>query len=118
VLKIENNNYIYFKLNKEKAKYFLNDSINLLKNIKDCYSSYEIEDILLNNFEDLSYYWREKIVDIDYIRDGYGFYIESIYENEEIKKFFEYLKNDDPQSDYYAGFKELFKELKKESDAK
>ncbi len=101
--------YAYFALNKARAKYFQNDSIKLLVNVKDSYSTLEIEDVLLNHFEDLNMYRINNLIGIDYLENGFFAYIESIYKNAQIQKLLNWLKADLGENDSYIGFEELHK---------
>jgi hypothetical protein len=100
--------YSYFGLNKEKARNFQNDSIKLLLNIKETYSSYEIEDFLLNHFEDLNLYRKNKIIGPDYLYNGFAWYIESTFENDQIKKLLDWLDTGPGLHDSYKGFREMY----------
>ncbi|MCX6253312.1 MAG: hypothetical protein NTV31_02420 [Bacteroidia bacterium] len=103
--------YPYFKLNKEKAKHFQNDSISLLSNVKDSYTTLEIEDILLNHFEDLNMYRINKIIGDDYLYNGFSSYVELVFENNEIQKMLNWLNTQSGSNDSYTGFRDLFKFL-------
>jgi len=102
----------YFALNKRRAKYFQNDSINLLDKVKDSYSTLEIEDMLLNHFEDLNMYRINKLIGSDYLDDGFSAYIESIYENAQIKKLLNWLESEAGEKDSYNGFRDIYTFLK------
>jgi hypothetical protein len=102
----------YFSLNNKKAKYFQNDSINLLTKVKKTYSTLEIEDILLNHFEDLNLYRKNKVIGADYLYNGFSGYIENVYKNTQIQKLIDWLKTDVGANDSYAGFIELHDFLK------
>lgn len=102
----------YFLLNKERARYFQNDSINLLGNVKSSYSTLEVEDLLLNNFEDLNMYRINKLIGSDYLDDGFSAYIESIYKNAQIQKLIKWLVSEEGENDSYSGFKDIYTFLK------
>ena len=76
--------FAYFTIDTSKIKVlkkkFPNDFI------KTNYTAYEIDSYLLNHFNDLGHFYKSGILDIDDIDDGFDYYVENIYENEQIKK--------------------------------
>jgi hypothetical protein len=100
--------FSYFALNCKKAKYFQNDTINLLTKAKITYSTLEIEDILLNHFEDLNMYRKHKIIANDYLYNGFSGYFDYVYKNVQIQKLIAWLKTDIGGNDSYAGLTELY----------
>jgi hypothetical protein len=106
----------FFQLDREKATYFQNDSIKLLGNVKDFYTTFEIEDKLLNHFEDLNLYRKNGIIGFDYLESGFAWYVEATFENSEIQKLLFWLNSEPDISESYTGFQELyyfFKDYKK-----
>ena|GEM_PF-2150374 len=61
-----------------------------LTNIPLSYQSNQMDE-LLQNFEDLGLYEKKGLIDIDYIDEGYDFYIESVWENKEIGAYIRWL---------------------------
>lgn len=57
------------------------------------YSAHEFDYCLLGYFEDLGTYEDKGLIDIDMIYDGFSWYMETILENKEIKKYLESEKN-------------------------
>jgi len=108
----------YFSLNKERVKYFQNDSIKLLPNVKDSYTTYEIEDLILNHFEDLNLYRKNGLIDDEYLYNGYTWYVESMYENKQIVKLLEWMNSGSEKNDSYSGFKELYLFIQKYENVK
>lgn len=122
------NNLLKFQVAKDTSKnlelpYFLVDTLAMssigkgidglfLKN-KIMYSELEVEDLLLNHFEDLSLYKEKGIIDLDYIYTGFSFYIESTYENRAIQLYIKWIRTSKRDKDSYTGFEELYEDLRK-----
>lgn len=100
--------FSYFKLDKVNAKHFQNDSIKLLPNIKESYSTYEVEDYLLNHFEDLNMYRKNGIIGPEYLYNGFAWYVESVFENKDIQKLLDWLNTGTGLNDSYIGFREIY----------
>jgi hypothetical protein len=58
-----------------------------------------VENSLLNHFDDLGQFYKEGVLDIDYIYNGFDYYIESIHENEQVKKYLKWLRDDESSKD-------------------
>ena len=109
----QNIDYVYFALNKERAKIFVNDSLNLLESTKDVYSQYEIDDLLLSPFDDLETYLLNKMINLEYAYSGFGWYVETIFENHEIQKYLKWMRSDKESKDEYKNVDDLYKKFKK-----
>jgi hypothetical protein len=98
----------YFKIKKDIA--------NQLKGIvsidpeKTGYSAFEIDDFLLGYFDDIGWYRKGRIIDLDSIEQTFGYYVIACYENEEIQKYL----NDEDNKCKYSDFKFIYDKLKKD----
>jgi len=72
------------------------------------YSAFEVDDLLLGFFDDLGWYQKQGLIDLDTIKQAFGYYICSSYENEQLKK---YLADEDNEGKY-GDFRYLYNELK------
>jgi hypothetical protein len=72
------------------------------------YSAFEIDDLLLGPLDDIGWYENRGLIDMETIREMFGYYIYECYENQEIQK---YLK-EDCNEDKYENFKRLAKFIK------
>ena len=106
-----NTSFSYFQVDKKKLMYFQNYSLDILKNTQSNYSSLEIEDIILNHFEDLNIYRINNIVGDDYLYNGFYAYVESVYKNTQIQKLITWLNTESGNKDSYSGFQDLYKFL-------
>ncbi len=102
----------YFIIDDSKLKLISNSSLNLIGSMKKIYTAYEIDDYLLSHFEDLGLYKKKELLDIDYIYNGFDWYIECIYENKEIQKYLKWTTNDESSADSYDDFMYIYQELK------
>jgi hypothetical protein len=81
------------------------------------YSAYEIDELLLGHFEDLGLFYKKNLMDIEFIYSGFSYYIEEIHENDEIKKYIEWSRENEGDEDDYAedtfeDFDLIFKKVK------
>jgi hypothetical protein len=51
------------------------------------YSAYEIDELLLGHFEDLGLFCKKGLMDIEFIDEGFGYYIEEMHKNEQIQNY-------------------------------
>jgi hypothetical protein len=90
----------------EKAK-------DTLKNIltgRTEFSSYEMDDFLLQHFEDLGLLYKKDIICITDVDQLFGYYVVLSFENCEIKKYIEWARQDD--KDIYSNFEYVYHKLK------
>ena len=83
---------------------------------KEIYTTYDIDDELLGHFEDIGNYEKAGLLYIQMVYEGFVSYIESIWENEAIKAYIDWLNSDG--DDVYEGFRYIYNKLKSYSDAK
>jgi len=108
----KNDDIIYFEVEEEKIK---NQPERIKKRLqsKKIYSSYDVDDILLGPLEDIGLFLRKKIIKIEMTYPEFGYYVMRVYENEEIKKYIEYLRKEEENRDAYENLEFLYNECKK-----
>jgi len=104
----------------ERFAYFSVKSINnpemnkalmdIMVDGKESVSSFEMDDFLLQHLEDVGFLYRKRIVDIIDVEQLFGYYIVTIFESGEVKKYIDWAKEDDP--DIYSNFEYVYHELK------
>ncbi len=108
IIKTDNDEFGYFEV--------LSDS-DLYKNMpaefnnKLKFTTYEIDDYLLMHLEDLGIYLKKKIVTLVDVDELFGFYIECIGNNPEIKKYIEWARKEGEDDKIYEHFDELYEKL-------
>ena len=110
------NDIVYFEVDEEKLKDWP-DEIKKDLTAKKFYISYEVDDILLGPLEDVGLYLKRKIIEIEMTYPEFGWYVKRIYENEEIKKYVEYLRKKEGE-DVYENLEFLYNKCKKFKEAK
>ena len=82
-----------------------------LKDLKNKYSGYEIDDNLLGYFEDIAGFIDRGILDFEHAYEGFDLYIETIWENREIKK---YIDSERARygNDVWSGFEDIYNRMK------
>jgi hypothetical protein len=75
---------------------------------KDGYSAFDVDDLLLGHFEDIAWYERRKLIDINAIHSTFGYYITASFKNEEIQKYLNYKDNEGK----YGDFRRLAEQLR------
>src|ERR1035438_10509094 len=92
--------------------FFLIDN-KLLSDNKILYSDTEIQDLLLNPLEDIGLFYTNKSLSEKFIYEGFRYYIITVYENEQIKKYIDSLNKRDPtDNDYYSKLKDMYDRMK------
>jgi hypothetical protein len=72
-------------------------------------SSYEVDDFLLQHLEDIGFLYKKKLITIKNVDQLFGYYIESVFESSEIKKYVAWARaNDD---DIYSNFEFVYNDL-------
>jgi hypothetical protein len=79
-------------------------------------SSYEMDDFILMHLEDLGFLYRKGEVGIEDIDQLFGYYIEVVWENTEIRKYINWTRGIDP--DIYSNFEYVYHKLKVHTDEK
>jgi hypothetical protein len=90
-----------------------------LSKIKYHYTAYEIDDLLLGHFEDLGLFCKKKLMDIEFIYEGFDYYIEGIHENKQIQNYLDWIRDnketkegEEAEEDIYDNFDYLFNKVK------
>jgi hypothetical protein len=81
--------------------------------VKTNYSAYDVDNYILNPLDELGQLYKRNILDIDYIYDGFGYYVESVYENVQIQKYIEWVRADENSKDTFENFDYIYNEIKK-----
>lgn len=112
------NDFIEFRGNKEDGKdyesYFVikKDSINLLNENFSAFIEFakksfytihiqEMDDYVLGYLNDIGEYYKNGIIDIDYIFNSFGYYLVNVSQNTAIKEYIEWDRNPNKQRDQY-----------------
>jgi hypothetical protein len=93
----------YFKINEDIARQLHGIIENNQQ--KTGYSAFEMDDLLLGHFEDIAWYEGRKLIDLETIREMFGYQILACYENAEIQKYLSHKCN----KGNFANFKRLAK---------
>ena len=94
----------YFKVEKDKVK-----QLNLPKNleeellIRDIYSAYEIDDLLLGHFEDLGIFEQQGVLNIEMVYEEFSWYLGTVWDNCAISKYIHKSRKEDG-ADIYDKF--------------
>jgi hypothetical protein len=75
------------------------------------YLTQEIDDFLLQHFEDASLLEINGVITLYDVDQNFGYYLETCFDNEEIKKYIKWCRKDD--NDIYARLEELYNKLHK-----
>ena len=112
---IEKGDDACFKVLKEKQRIDQPcDVINFLSaKERDYYSTYEIDDFLLTHLEDLGTFETKKVLDIDYIYEGFSWYLVTAFENEAVKQYIKWVRKSDG-ADIYNNFERIYHKMKEE----
>ena len=81
------------------------------------YTAYEIDDLILGRFEDIAYYEKKGMIDIQMVYEGFGWYIKTIWENTAILEYIAWQRNE-AGPDVYDGFEYIYKKSKAYGDKK
>lgn len=104
----------YFEVDTVKTKF-----LNPLKVIssKRIFTVYEMDTYILNLFDDLGEYYRRGIVDLDYVNEGFSYYVDCVYENKEIQKYLKWVNSDSlsKESYTYGNFEYIYNKLRRYS---
>jgi len=74
------------------------------------YSAFEIDDLLLGHFEDVGWYVRHKLIDINTAFQSFGYYVIATFEHPAIKQ---YVANQSRNEYVYEDFEWLYRKFKK-----
>lgn len=103
----------YFKVQTEKIKRCgLPESIEKILLSREAYSSYEIDDIVLGHMEDIGALAKRGMLDVGLIYDMFSWYIETVWENNEIKDYVKAVRREGTE-DIYDKLEYIYQECKK-----
>jgi hypothetical protein len=108
---IEDDDIPYFEVVEEKLENFPEDIKNQLSE-KKFYTAYEIDDLLLGHFEDIGLLEQKGVLDIEMVYEEFSWYIETTYDNCEIKKYIKYSRKDGENEDIYDKSEYLYYKCK------
>ncbi len=111
-LVITTDKFAYFKI-KPKT----NDGVSchdFIHGNRNKYSSYEMDDWVLNHLEDVWVFYTKGALSLDYVYQGFSYYIEVVIENDEIKKYLKWLRKE-VAPDLYEGLEMLCHAVKEEA---
>lgn len=78
------------------------------ENARKFYTSYDLDDLLLGHFEDLGLFAKRGIITIEMAYEFFSWYIETTWENNEIKKYIESQRKTEGE-DIYENFEYIYK---------
>ncbi|MFZ1981936.1 MAG: hypothetical protein WAU61_11565 [Smithella sp.] len=107
-----NDEFPYFEVDRTKLDANPIFSTYLPEN-KYSYSPYEIDELLLGHFEDLGFFCKKGLIDIEFIYEGFSYYIEAIHKNEQIQDYIKWTREKededaDEREDEFANFDFIF----------
>jgi hypothetical protein len=112
-IKDESHNVIdrlpYLKINKQIAGQV--NGIVMFDDHRTGYSAFEVDDLLLGFFDDLGWYERKGLIDLETIKQAFGYYICESHDSKVMKK---YLADEDNRG-RYADFDYIYKKVKNSS---
>lgn len=101
----------YYRINRELLRK-INPDIKLINEERKIYTLFEIENFVLNHFEDLAILRDKKILTDDDICSGFGAYIEIVMKNKNIQEHIRFYRFDEDtqesDEDVYFGCDELY----------
>jgi len=110
----------YFLIDENVVKQLKIDPVKQKQIIdKKYYSAFEIDDYILGFFEDLGSYEKKGLIDIEGVYNGFDWYIDIIWNNEEIKKYAKSQTEDEKEGDdIYEDFKYIYEKCDSYGKAK
>jgi hypothetical protein len=83
----------YFEVNEEKLdKARLPEELKKDLYVKKYYSAWDIDDLLIGFFENIGMLEEKGIIDFQLVFDEFSWYIETVWESEDIKEYIRYLR--------------------------
>jgi hypothetical protein len=80
---------------------------------REMYTAFELDDDLLGHFDDLGTFEKRGILDISLIYDVFSYYIELVWENEEIQKYIKWQQADNKDfGDVFENFEYIYRKCK------
>jgi hypothetical protein len=105
----------YFHIDKDIA-----DQLRMkVDSHKSEYTAFEIDDELLGYFDDLGTFEKRGILDVSLIYDVFSYYIELVWENEEIQKYIKWQQAESEDFvDMFENFEYIYQKCKSFGNAK
>ncbi len=100
------NREFFDKETNQKIITLIEEKRNLLKQNDGDFSDYQLDDYL-GYFELMSWYEKKGIIDFELIDEMFGHYISLAWQNEEIKKYIDELRDSTKDPRYYKPFEDL-----------
>jgi hypothetical protein len=116
IKKVNDQEFPCFKLDDKKLNDLEGIDGRLKDNFKPVYTMYDIDDRFLGHFEDLGNYERKGLLDIQMIYEGFSYYIKSIWENNEMKKYIKWEKT--VAQDMWTGVEYIYSKVISYGEAK
>ena len=104
--------FSYFKVTMENFQRDSSSIPSYLKGKNDIFSCYEIENNLLNHFEDMGIQEEKGSLTLDIINQSFGFYINLINENKEIWDYIKSVREDYKDVSLFKKFENLANKIK------
>lgn len=82
-----------------------------VENERSGYSAFEVDDLLLGFFDDLGWYQKQGLIDLETIKQAFGYYICISHENEQLKR---YLADEDNEGKY-GDLRYIYEKVKEKS---
>jgi hypothetical protein len=98
----------YLRIKKEIAEQLA--GIVPLNAEKTGYSAFEVDDFLLGHFEDVGWYVRRKLMDLNAADQSFGYYVIASVEHTEMQKFLEHQRTKEFS---YDDLEWIYQQLKK-----
>lgn len=99
----------YFLIDKDIAGQFKQK----IPSQRELYTAFELDDDLLGYFDDLGTLEKRGILDISLIYDVFSYYIEIVWENEEIQKYIKWQQADNKDfGDMFENFEYIYRKCK------
>ncbi|NWJ52971.1 MAG: hypothetical protein HXX14_19130 [Bacteroidetes bacterium] len=105
----------YFKINKDKLDKLPDayvDYKNVAKDMNYQIDPFKIDDYLLGHFEDMGFFVKKGILEIEYIYVSFDWYIKLTHENCSIRKYIKWLQKQANSEDVYENFQYIAEECK------
>jgi hypothetical protein len=117
---VDSKPFPYFVINENVVEQFKIESVAIKQLLeKKYYSSYEVDDCLLGFFEDLGSFEKKRLIDIEGVYNAFDWYMDIVWNNEEIKKYMKSQNEDEKEGDdIYEDFKYIYEKCDSYGKAK
>jgi hypothetical protein len=111
ILKCLDSGQVIFKKEKDRTAYFY-----LMGSDVSCFSSYELNDLILGPLENVASFEKRKAIDVSLAYDVSSSYLFKILRYEVVKEYIDWLREED--LDIYVGLTEMHEKFKEHYDFK